>query len=75
MYDGMSALSPATKVVARGMALHKMSRLLTCAFGGEAYLCFMGNEFGALRPSRCTARRRTTVCCLVSEGVPVALSH
>ena len=28
------------------MALHKMIRLLTQSLGGEAYLCFMGNEFG-----------------------------
>lgn len=28
------------------MALHKMIRLLTMGLGGEAYLNFMGNEFG-----------------------------
>jgi 1,4-alpha-glucan branching enzyme len=28
------------------MALHKMIRLLTLSLGGEAYLNFMGNEFG-----------------------------
>jgi 1,4-alpha-glucan branching enzyme len=33
-------------VVDRGMALHKMIRLITFALGGEAYLNFMGNEFG-----------------------------
>lgn len=33
-------------VVERGMALHKMIRLLTFSLGGEAYLNFMGNEFG-----------------------------
>jgi 1,4-alpha-glucan branching enzyme len=32
--------------VDRGMALHKMIRLLTLSLGGEAYLNFMGNEFG-----------------------------
>ncbi len=32
--------------VDRGMALHKMIRLLTQSLGGEAYLNFMGNEFG-----------------------------
>src|SRR5205807_2121023 len=31
---------------ARGVALHKMIRLITFALGGEAYLNFMGNEFG-----------------------------
>ncbi len=30
----------------RGIALHKMIRLVTSTLGGEAYLTFMGNEFG-----------------------------
>ena len=30
----------------RGMALHKMLRLITATLGGEGYLTFMGNEFG-----------------------------
>ena len=33
-------------VIDRGMALHKMIRLFTIATGGQAYLNFMGNEFG-----------------------------
>ena len=33
-------------VVERGMALHKMIRLMTISTGGQAYLNFMGNEFG-----------------------------
>lgn len=33
-------------VIERGMALHKMIRLMTLAFGGEGWLSFMGNEFG-----------------------------
>ncbi len=33
-------------VIDRGMALHKMLRLLTMSLGGEGYLTFMGNEFG-----------------------------
>ena len=33
-------------VVERGMALHKMIRLMTISTGGDAYLNFMGNEFG-----------------------------
>ena len=33
-------------VIDRGMALHKMIRLMTIATGGDAYLNFMGNEFG-----------------------------
>ncbi len=32
--------------IRRGMALHKMLRLLTMSLGGEGYLTFMGNEFG-----------------------------
>ena len=30
----------------RGIALHKMIRLITIALGGQAYLNFIGNEFG-----------------------------
>ncbi len=30
----------------RGIALHKMIRLMTISTGGQAYLNFMGNEFG-----------------------------
>ena len=33
-------------VIDRAIALHKMIRLYTLAGGGEAYLNFMGNEFG-----------------------------
>jgi 1,4-alpha-glucan branching enzyme len=33
-------------VVDRGIALHKLIRLLTFSLAGEAYLTFMGNEFG-----------------------------
>jgi 1,4-alpha-glucan branching enzyme len=32
--------------VDRGIALHKMIRLITLAVGGDGYLNFMGNEFG-----------------------------
>jgi 1,4-alpha-glucan branching enzyme len=32
--------------IARGIALHKMIRLLTFSLAGEGYLNFMGNEFG-----------------------------
>ncbi len=35
-----------TPVIDRAIALHKMARLFTLAGGGEAYLNFMGNEFG-----------------------------
>ena len=33
-------------VVDRGMALHKMIRLITLSTAGNGYLTFMGNEFG-----------------------------
>lgn len=45
MYTSMSKLGKSSAVVSRGVALHKMIRLLTCAMGGEAWLCFIGNEF------------------------------
>lgn len=45
IYDNMSVLSPETPTIFRGMALHKMIRLLTLGLGGEAYLNFMGNEY------------------------------
>lgn len=33
-------------VIDRGLALHKIIRLITIALGGQAYLNFIGNEFG-----------------------------
>ncbi len=33
-------------VIDRGIALHKMIRLITFSLGGEGYLNFIGNEFG-----------------------------
>lgn len=33
-------------IIDRGIALHKMIRLFTIALGGQAYMNFMGNEFG-----------------------------
>jgi 1,4-alpha-glucan branching enzyme len=46
MYTNMSKLSEFTPVIERGMALHKMIRLITHGLGGEGYLNFIGNEFG-----------------------------
>ncbi|KAH3671389.1 hypothetical protein WICMUC_004686 [Wickerhamomyces mucosus] len=46
MYTNMSVLSPLTPVIDRGIALHKLIRLLTHSLGGEGYLNFEGNEFG-----------------------------
>jgi len=45
MYWGMGKDYQST-VMHRGMALHKMLRLITMTLGGEGYLTFMGNEFG-----------------------------
>jgi 1,4-alpha-glucan branching enzyme len=45
MYWHMDNLSQSI-VVDRGVALHKMIRLITFSLAGEAYLNFMGNEFG-----------------------------
>ncbi|MQM01759.1 hypothetical protein Taro_034516 [Colocasia esculenta] len=46
MYTGMSDLKPASSVIDRGIALHKMIHFITMALGGEGYLNFMGNEKG-----------------------------
>ncbi|XP_034834814.1 1,4-alpha-glucan-branching enzyme isoform X1 [Maniola hyperantus] len=46
MYSHMSTLSEPSAVIERGLALHCMIRLITHALGGEAYLNFIGNEFG-----------------------------
>ena len=45
MYNGMMKFG-GNLVVDRGIALHKMIRLLTASLAGEGYLNFMGNEFG-----------------------------
>ena len=45
MYTSMNKESQ-SPVVDRGMALHKMIRLVTMATCGNGYLTFMGNEFG-----------------------------
>ncbi|MGZ6291150.1 MAG: alpha amylase C-terminal domain-containing protein [Syntrophales bacterium] len=45
MYDHMNIFKSTLKVE-RGVALHKMIRLLTLATAGSGYLNFMGNEFG-----------------------------
>jgi 1,4-alpha-glucan branching enzyme len=45
MYDHM-CVGDANLRVDRGLALHKMIRLITLATAGHGYLNFMGNEFG-----------------------------
>ena len=45
MYWSMDKAS-SNLLVDRGIALHKMIRLVTAATAGDGYLTFMGNEFG-----------------------------
>ena len=45
MYTHMNKFG-GSLLVDRGIALHKMIRLLTASLAGEGYLNFMGNEFG-----------------------------
>ena len=45
MYTDMDKITHPL-VIDRAVALHKMIRLLTMAAGGDAWLNFMGNEFG-----------------------------
>ncbi len=45
MYTAMNKSSNSL-IVDRGVALHKMIRLLTLVCAGDGYLNFMGNEFG-----------------------------
>jgi 1,4-alpha-glucan branching enzyme len=45
MYTDMNKTSE-NLVIDRGIALHKLLRLITFALAGEGYLNFMGNEFG-----------------------------
>ena len=44
MYTGMNKFG-GNIIVDRGIALHKMIRLITSSLAGEGYLNFMGNEF------------------------------
>lgn len=45
MYTHMSKFTDSI-VISRGIALHKIIRLVTLSLSGEGYLNFMGNEFG-----------------------------
>lgn len=44
MYSHMSDLSPSSAIIDRGIALHKLIRLVTHGLGGEGYLNFEGNR-------------------------------
>lgn len=45
IYSGMSVFNHSLEIE-RGIALHKLIRLLTLATAGDGYLTFMGNEWG-----------------------------
>lgn len=45
MYWKMAKGTPSA-IIDRGLALHKLIRLVTFSLAGEAWLSFMGNEFG-----------------------------
>ena len=45
MYTSMAKFKESL-IIDRGIALHKMIRLITSSLAGEGYLNFMGNEFG-----------------------------
>ena len=45
MYTHMNKFG-GSYIIDRGIALHKMIRLITASLAGEGYLNFMGNEFG-----------------------------
>jgi len=42
MYTHMAVSSEPSLIIDRGIALHKMIRLITNSLGGEAYLNFIG---------------------------------
>jgi len=42
MYSHMSLTTELTPIIDRGIALHKMIRLITHGLGGEGYLNFIG---------------------------------
>lgn len=42
MYTHMSVTSSPSLIIDRGIALHKMIRLITHGLGGEGYLNFIG---------------------------------
>jgi len=46
MYWNMSCTTERTLTIDRGLALHRVIRLITHGLGGEGYLNFTGNEFG-----------------------------
>jgi hypothetical protein len=66
---------PQSPVVDRGIALHKMIRMVTIALGGESYLNFMGNEFGELQMSAASRRQKLISILLECLHVHAPLKH
>ena len=58
MYSHMSLFSLPSLVIDRGIALHKMLRLITHALGGEGYLNFIGT---CVRSSRVWMRKKCNI--------------
>ena len=74
MYDFMALDRPSTPRIDRGIALHKMIRLITMGLGGEGYLNFMGNEFG--HPGKDTSLYLSKILYLkASQVILFILSH
>ena len=48
MYTHMSTMTDLTPIIDRGIALHKMVRLITHGLGGEGYLNFIGEVTSTL---------------------------
>lgn len=65
MYTNMSVLTELTPVIDRGIALHKMIRLITYGLGGEGYLNFEGNEFG--HPEWLISQELVTVNLIITQ--------
>lgn len=58
MYTHMSTMSDPSPIIDRGIALHKMIRLITHSLGGEAYLNFIGMCFILLQSSTQNYKRK-----------------
>lgn len=65
MYTNMSLLTPLSTIVDRGIALHKMIRLISYALGGEAWLNFIGESYILITISK----RLFCMHCMVYVGV------
>ena len=67
MYTHMSELSPPSLIIDRGLALHRMIRLITLGLGGEGYLTFMGKR--NIKVNCYTFRRSNSVIFIVASHI------